>query len=220
MGGNGWRRGGRWAFRAVFLVSMTLAVLAYGVPLWYHLQGQRILVVTSGSMAPAPGQPKAYGQFNAGDAVSSPRSRRTSCASARWSPTGRSGTRAALTTHRIVNLVERQNFLDRHADADPRRGAARPTYSQYIQTKGDANSGPDFDLTPVANVRGTVSGVKPGWGYALGYAHAPLGRFLIFAPPLILLLLAELLSWRRRPQAIAPATPRPRESRDAVTSSA
>lgn len=219
MGGNGWRRGGRWAFRAVFLVSMTLAVLAYGVPLWYHLQGQRILVVTSGSMAPAPGEPKAYGQFDAGDAVIvtkvAPNELRVGQVVTYW-PLGHEG---ALTTHRIVNLVERQNFLI-GTQTPILDEAGRPTFSQYIQTKGDANSGPDFDLTPVANVRGTVSAVKPGWGYALGYAHAPLGRFLIFAPPLTLLLLAELLSWRRRPKALAPATTRPRESRDAVTSSA
>jgi hypothetical protein len=81
----------------------------------------------------------------------------------------------------------------------------------------------DGNLTPVANVRGTVSDVKRGWGYPLGYAHSALGRLLIFAPPLLLLLTAELLSWRRRPaksNAAAPANPRSREARDAVASPA
>ena len=80
----------------------------------------------------------------------------------------------------------------------------------------------DGNLTPVANVRGTVSEVKRGWGYPLGYAHSALGRLLIFAPPLILLLTAELLSWRRRPTKAAPAaaSSRTREARDAVASPA
>jgi signal peptidase len=191
---------------------MTLALLAYGVPLWYHMHGQRILVVTSGSMAPT---------FNAGDAVVitkiSPSELRPGQVVTFW-PIGHQG---ALTTHRIINLLERPDFV--YGTTDPITDAdGEPQSTQYIRTQGDANSGPDFDLTPVANVRGAVTEVKKGWGYPLGYAHSPLGRFLIFAPPLVLLLSAELMSWRRRPtkDAATAGAPQSREKRDAVASPA
>lgn len=203
------RRARRWAFRAVFAVSMTLALLAYGVPLWYHVHGQRILVVTSGSMAPT---------FNAGDAVVitkiSPSELRPGQVVTFW-PIGHKG---ALTTHRIINLLERPDYV--YGTTTPItdvNGKAQST--QYIRTQGDANGDADFDLTPVANVRGAVTEVKKGWGYPLGYAHSPLGRFLIFAPPLVLLLMAELLSWRRRAHP-EPTDARNRENRDVVASPA
>lgn len=203
------RRARRWGFRAVFAVSMTLALLAYGVPLWYHVHGQRILVVTSGSMAPT---------FNAGDAVVitkiSPSELRPGQVVTFW-PIAKD---ARLTTHRIINLLERPDLV--HGETTVLLGPdGKPQMSQYIQTQGDANSGPDYDLTPVSNVRGAVTGVKRGWGYPLGYAHSPLGRLLIFAPPLVLLLLAELLSWRGQRRA-RPAGPQPREKRDALVTPA
>ena len=50
----------RWAFRVVFAVSLVGIIVTNGVPLWYRLHGDRLLVVTSGSMEP---------QIHAGDAV-------------------------------------------------------------------------------------------------------------------------------------------------------
>lgn len=198
------RRARRWTFRAVFAVSMSVALVAYGIPLWYHLHGERILVVTSGSMYPT---------FKTGDAVIitkiTPSELRPGQVVTFW-PIGHE---KALTTHRIIDLLERPDYIT--GTHDPIYGTdGKPQVSQYIRTQGDANGDPDFDLTPVANVRGTVAEVKAGWGYPLGYAHSPLGRFLIFAPPLVLLLLAELLSWRRRPQARTAANSR--EKHDAL----
>lgn len=200
----------RWSFRAVFAVSLLIALLAYGIPLWYHVHGQRILIVTSGSMAPT---------FNTGDAVIidkiSPNELRPGQIVTFW-PIGHGGT---LTTHRIADLVEVPDFYPGTEtvikDAD-----GRVQKTQFIRTQGDNNHGYDANLTPVANVRGTVSDVKRGWGYPLGYAHSAMGRFLIFAPPLVLLLTAELLSWRRRPATPVAATNKTRESRDALATPA
>ncbi len=203
------RRARRWTFRLVFAVSLSVALFAYGLPLWYHVHGQRILVVTSGSMERQPGQPVQPGQFNTGDAVVittiAPTELRTGQVVTFWD-----AGHSTLTTHRIIDLVERE---------DLENGKDLGTTTRYIRTKGDSNGSPDPDLTPVANVRGAVADVKPGWGYFLGYAHSPLGRFLVFAPPLILLLTAELLSWRRRPAAGASARDG-KEQRDAVASPA
>jgi signal peptidase len=205
------RRARRWAFRAVFAASMALALLAYGIPLWYHTHGQRILVVTSGSMAPT---------FNTGDAVVitkiSPSELRPGQVVTFW-PMGHQGN---LTTHRIINLLERPDYI--YGTTTPIEGPnGEAQVSQYIQTQGDANGDPDYNLTPVANVRGAVTEVKKGWGYPLGYAHSPLGRFLIFAPPLALLLGAELMSWRRRPKPSPTTTStKTRENRDAVATPA
>ena len=180
----------RWSYRAVFAASIIIAVLAYGIPLWYHVHGQRILVVTSGSMAPT---------FNTGDAVIiepiSPSELRAGQVVTFW-PIDHSG---PLTTHRIVGLVEVTDFDGPNSEVPIRDSNGDIQKSQFIRTQGDANKSLDGNLTPIANVRGTVSEVKRGWGYPLGYAHSALGRLLIFAPPLILLLTAELLSWRRRP---------------------
>ena len=204
----------RWSYRAVFAVSLLVALLAYGIPLWYHVHGQRILVVTSGSMAPT---------FNTGDAVIidkiSPNELRPGQIVTFW-PIGHGGT---LTTHRVVDLIEVPDFYP-DTDTPILDADGRVQKTQFIRTQGDGNHGYDANLTPVANVRGTVSDIKRGWGYPLGYAHSALGRFLIFAPPLILLLTAELLSWRRRPSQPASIlespTNRPRESRDAVAAPA
>jgi signal peptidase I len=218
-----WGRGARrWTFRLVFAASMSVAVLAYGIPLWYHLHGQRILVVTGGSMEGPPGSQQVAGQFNVGDAVVitkiAPTELRIGQVVA-FRPTGLEGT---LTTHRIIDLVEKpdlENVDGNNREVKDVNGNVVTT--RYIRTKGDANSDPDPDLTPIANVRGAVSQIRPGWGYFLGYAHSPLGRFLVFAPPLILLLGAELLSWRRRPdQPQHSEHDQRREHRDAFATTA
>jgi signal peptidase len=173
----------RWAFRSVLAVFVLLILASYAVPLWFQIQGDRLLVVTSGSMAP---------EIQAGDAVVI---RQVTSASqlrpgqvVTFYPTESS----QLITHRIVYLatvVRRdengQVVVDQNGNElrDP-----------YIRTKGDANATEDPNLTPATQVRGIVREVHPGWGFLLGLAHSPLGRLLLFAPPLLMLAGAELIS--------------------------
>jgi signal peptidase I len=169
----------RWLFGVVLLASLTGVVLANGVPLWYRFHGQRLLVVTGGSMAPdiSPGdavviRPLAASELRVGQVVTfqAPESSR-------------------YTTHRIVSIVQRYLVKDPGPDDHPQ---------YFIQTQGDHNRTPDPDLTPIGSIRGIVIRTLPGWGHFLVWAHDPDGRLAIFAPPLLLILGAELLSWRRR----------------------
>ena len=52
-------------------------------------------------------------------------------------------------------------------------------------------------MVRIENVRGVVIDTKRDWGRWLLQAHSPTGRLFIFAPALLLLLAAEVLSWRR-----------------------
>jgi signal peptidase len=186
----------RWAFRGVLAAFVALILLSYAVPLWYQLHGDRLLVVTSGSMAP---------EIQAGDAVVI---RPVTSASqlrvdqiVTYYPVGS----AQLVTHRIKALttVVRRDEQDR-AMLDQN---GNPIEDPYIKTKGDANESSDPNLTPSTQVRGIVREIHPAWGYALGWAHSPTGRLLLFAPPLLMLLGAELLSHvpaHRRRRSTAP----------------
>jgi len=168
--------------RTVYGVALALSLvgvlLANGVPLWYRLHGERLLVVTSGSMAPriAAGdavviRPLAATELRVGQVVTfqAPESDR-------------------YTTHRIVAI------LQRYLVKDPGPGD-HPQY--FIRTQGDSNRTPDPNLTPIGSIRGIVVQTMPGWGRFLTWAHDPEGRLALFAPPLLLILGCELLSWRR-----------------------
>ena len=181
----------RWVFRLLIGVFVAAIGLSYGVPLWYHVKGEQLLVVTSGSMRPT---------VKEGDAVVvhpvSPTELRRNMVITFWTA---SGPPRRLETHRIVSLQtlpvtdnEGHPVLDAQGNVVKR---------QVIQTKGDGNQFPDPNMTPVTNVRGVVVDVKQGWGRQLLWAHSPIGRLFLFGPPLLLLLGAEVLSWRRRPPA-------------------
>jgi signal peptidase len=175
---------GRWVFRGVLAFFVALILASYAVPLAYQLRGERLLVVTSGSMAPEiqPGdavvirQVSSVSQLRVGQVVTflPPQSN-------------------LLITHRIQQLVpvaRRDN-----ADSGPVLDAlGNPVLDPWIRTRGDANDVDDPDLTPASQVRGIVSEVHAGWGYPLGWAHSPMGRLLLFGPPLLMLLGAEALS--------------------------
>ena len=101
---------------------------------------------------------------------------------------------ARYTTHRIVAIVQRYLV----ATPGP---SDHPQY--FVQTQGDHNRTPDPDLTPIGSIRGIVVDVLPGWGHFLLWCQGPEGRLALFGPPLLLVLAAELASWRRvrRPTA-------------------
>ena len=173
-------------FRTILGLFFALIVVSYIAPLWFQLQGEQLLVVTSGSMEP---------EIGVGDAVvirpiTDPSQVRIGQIVTFWS-----GVEKRLVTHRVIALksVVRQTAVGNQL---------RPTMDQsgnviqdpFIKTKGDNNPVPDPDLTPVAQVQGIVQEVHTGWGYLLAWAHSPMGRLLLFAPPLLMLLGAELLS--------------------------
>ncbi|MFN8169098.1 MAG: signal peptidase I [Candidatus Nanopelagicales bacterium] len=175
---------GRWVFRGVLAFFVVLILASYAVPLVYQLRGERLLVVTSGSMAPEiqPGDAvvirpvTSAAQLRVGQVVTFLPRRST-----------------LLITHRIQALVpvERRDTVTDQPVLD---ALGNPVLDPYIRTKGDANDGDDADLTPASQVRGIVSEVHAGWGYPLGWAHSPVGRLLLFAPPLLMLIGAEVLS--------------------------
>ncbi len=181
---------GRWAFRTLFLAFVLAIAATYAVPLWYQAHAERILVVTSGSMTPT---------FNAGDAiivreVQDPSELRVGQV-VTFTYTNEVTGISRLETHRIVGFVSLPETYDNgKVKVDPATG--QPRMINYIQTKGDGNATVDAQRTEVTKIRGIVRGVKPRWGYWLGWASAPAGRLLLFAPPLMMLLLAELWSWR------------------------
>ena len=91
-------------------------------------------------------------------------------------------------------------------------GSGNPILQPYIVTRGDANSTPDPNATPVSRVRGVVVGWHHEWGTVLAWAGSPQGRALMLVPPLVALGLLELvavLTDRRRPAPV----PQPAEGR-------
>ncbi|MCA0330614.1 MAG: signal peptidase I [Actinobacteria bacterium] len=179
---------GSWPLRRLLFVTVLGAFIAailasYAVPLWFQLRGERLLVVTSGSMAPdvMPGDAVVIrpvtdaSQLRLGQVVT-------------FAPVGTT----MLVTHRIVGLTSLKKLDD--TTGQPIIIGNEPVFEPYIRTKGDANESADPNLTPAASVRGIVLSSFSGWGYALSWAHSPMGRLVLFAPPLILLVLAELRS--------------------------
>ena len=166
----------RWTFSVVFAASLVGILVSNAVPLWYRIHGERLLVVTSGSMEPG---------IHAGDAV---------VIRPLTAPELRVGQVVTFqpplsdhyTTHRIVAILKR--YLVKHPGPDD-----RPQY--FIRTQGDHNPTPDPDLTQIGSIRGIVTEVMPGWGHFLTWAHTAEGRLVLFAPPLLLILGAELASW-------------------------
>ncbi|MBX9246324.1 signal peptidase I [Actinotalea ferrariae] len=170
--------------------------------MWFGVRDQRLLVVTSGSMAPA---------FQAGDAVviqaiEDPSQLRVGQVATFWPPGG-----DRLVTHRIVDLRSLPVLTPDPVtgEMEPRLDAAtgEPVLRPYIVTKGDANATVDPDATPLSRVRGVVLAVHPGWGRALGWAHSAEGRWALLAPPLAILAALETAATvterRRRPASAA-----------------
>lgn len=177
-------RVGAWT---VITACLTAFAASTAVPLWFGAQGQRLLVVTSGSMAPL---------LQAGDAVviqaiTDPSRLQVGQVATFWPPGG-----DRLVTHRIVDLKMLPDVV-----ADPVTGQmvprldadGLPVERPFILTKGDANATQDPNATPLSRVRGVVLAAHAGWGRVIGWAHSPLGRLEMIGPPLVLLALLELV---------------------------
>ena len=181
------------------VVTCALAYLAsIAVPLWFQVNGQRLLIVTSGSMAPA---------FDAGDAVvlrtvQDPSDLKVNQVVSFW-PVGSEH----LVTHRIHALhmlprMEQQPDGTMTEILDEETG--EPQMAAYLITKGDANLLPDIDAVPISRVRGVVLTSYTGWGWVLQWTTSPQGRAIMLVPPLVALGLLELLAvtdGRRRRRA-------------------
>lgn len=187
-----------WTIIAVCVAAFATSL---AIPLWFHFNDQRILLVTSGSMEP---------YFNAGDAVVVQRISNPSQLRINQVASFYPATSDQLVTHRIVDLKSFPVL-----EPSPQTGNMEPVYDengeprlqQYIITKGDANDHPDPNATPWTNVRGIVLDVYPGMGEILGWAHSPQGRAVMLVPPLILLAAMEiggLFRERRRSREEAP----------------
>ena len=181
----------------IIVVCVTAFAASLAIPLWFQLNDQRLLLVTSGSMEP---------YFRSGDAVivqriSDPSQLRINQVASFYPATSNQ-----LVTHRIIDLksfpVLQQN--DESGRMEPLYDeSGEPMMLQYIITKGDANEHPDPNATPWTNVRGIVLRVEPGWGAILNWAHSPQGRFVMLVPPLVLLAAMEIggvIRERRRAQ--------------------
>ena len=178
----------RWGFRALLLASLAGALLAYGFPLYVHLQGRALFVLTSDSMAPTYpagaaviGQPVTPGELQVGQVVT------FKTANGKY------------VTHKIHALKDVPM-----TDEDGRPitdKAGNPVTWRYMQTKGLNNDTPDPDLTSVNEVRYLVVEHYTGLGGWLLWSRSLVGRIVLFAPPFLLLLFAEVWSWRpfRRP---------------------
>jgi signal peptidase len=183
-----WRRLTGAALGAVIVVCGAAYATSLAVPLWYQLHHQRLLIVTSGSMAP---------KFDAGDAVvlraiSDESDLKVGQIISFW-PTGES---TQLVTHRIVAL---RALPDLQEAPDGRMvpevgpdGKASTKF--YVVTKGDANSEPDVNATPIGRIRGVQLGVHRGWGWVLQWAGSAQGRATMLVPPLLALATLELLA--------------------------
>jgi signal peptidase len=89
------------------------------------------------------------------------------------------GSGSDLTTHRVIEVVEQDG-------------------TTAFRTKGDANENADRSLVTPGEVQGKVMSVGgylfviPYIGYVINYADTQLGTFLLFAVPLVLLVLNEI----------------------------
>lgn len=203
------RRPTSWRVRIVQWLAWSvvgLCVAGYAaslaVPLWFQLNQQRLLIVTSGSMSP---------YFDAGDAVvmrqiTDPSQLRVGQVASFWPPGSE-----LLITHRIIELkmlpvLQQDEATGRMVPTlDPATG--KPAERPYILTKGDANAKPDANATPLSRVRGVVLVVHPRWGAVLDWAHSPIGRLLMLSPPLAILAAMEIAAvvQARRAQPRKPA---------------
>ncbi len=195
---------GRGVFRAVAWTAVVAGVglfaTSLAIPAWFGLHGQRLLIVTSGSMSPFV----EAGDIAVLQQIDDPSQLRVGQVATFWPPGSKH-----LVTHRIVDLKMLPAVVQNDAGKMvPQLDATgHPIERPYIYTKGDANETRDPNATPLVRVRGVVVAAYAGWGATLGWAQSPAGRFTLLAPPLALLASLELvdLAAERRRLARRPA---------------
>ena len=183
-----WRRLLGAALWTVVIVCGAAYATSLAVPLWFQVHQQRILIVTSGSMAP---------KFDAGDAVvlraiSDESDLKVGQVISFW-PMGSD----ELVTHRIVALRKLPDLRQDEATGNmvPKLGAdGEPLTKSYVVTKGDANEHADVNATPIGRIRGVQLAVHKGWGWVLQWAGSPQGRAVMLVPPQVALATLELLA--------------------------
>ena len=150
----------------VVVAEVGLFAASLGVPLWYQVHGQRLLIVTSGSMAPF---------VQAGDVavlqeIDDPSQLRVGQVATFWPPGSRH-----LVTHRIVDMKMLPALVQGPGGkmVPQLDGAGQPVMRPYIYTKGDANRTRDPNATPLVRVRGVVVSSHAAWGRWLGWASRP-----------------------------------------------
>ncbi|MEZ0448795.1 signal peptidase I [Cellulomonas sp. ICMP 17802] len=183
-----WRRLVGVALWTIVVVCGATYAVSLAVPLWFQAHHQRLLIVTSGSMAP---------KFDAGDAVvlraiSDESDLKVGQIISFW-PMGSS----ELVTHRIVALRKLPDLRQDEATGkmvpklDPN---GKELTKSYVITKGDANDEPDVNATPITRIRGVQLAVHRGWGWVLQWAGSAQGRATMLVPPLLALATLELLA--------------------------
>ncbi|GEL96863.1 signal peptidase I [Cellulomonas terrae] len=183
-----WRRLLGVALWTVVVICGLAYATSLAVPLWFQAHQQRILIVTSGSMAP---------KFEAGDAVvlraiSDESDLKVGQVISFW-PTGSD----ELVTHRIVALRKLPDLQQDEATGRmvQKIGAdGEPMTKSYVVTKGDANAEADVNATPIGRIRGVQLAVHEGWGWVLQWAGSAQGRAVMLVPPLLALATLELLA--------------------------
>ena len=185
------------------VAGVGLFATSLAVPAWFGLHGQRLLIVTSGSMAPFV----EAGDIAVLQQIDDPSQLRVGQVATFWPPGSKH-----LVTHRIVDLKMLPAVVQNDAGKMvPQLDATgHPIERPYIYTKGDANATRDPNATPLVRVRGVVVAAYAGWGATLGWAQSPAGRFTLLAPPLALLAsleLVDLVAERRRPARRPAARP-------------
>jgi signal peptidase len=183
-----WRRLLGVALWTVVVVCGAAYATSLAVPLWFQAHQQRILIVTSGSMAP---------KFDAGDAVvlraiSDESDLKVGQIISFW-PMGSD----ELVTHRIVALRKLPDLRQDDATGKmvPKLDANGDQLTKsYVVTKGDANADADVNATPIGRIRGVQLAVHKGWGWVLQWAGSAQGRAVMLVPPLVALATLELLA--------------------------
>ena len=183
-----WRRILGGVLWTVVVVCGAAYATSLAVPLWFQAHQQRILIVTSGSMAP---------KFDAGDAVvlraiSDESDLKVGQIISFW-PTGST----ELVTHRIVALRKLPDLRQDEVTGQmvqKKDASGEPMTKSYVLTKGDANAKPDVNATPIGRIRGVQLAVHKGWGWVLQWAGSAQGRAVMLVPPLLALATLELLA--------------------------
>jgi signal peptidase len=183
-----WRRLVGVALWTIVAVCGAAYATSLAVPLWFQAHQQRLLIVTSGSMAP---------KFDAGDAVvlraiTDESDLKVGQIISFW-PMGSD----ELVTHRIVALRKLPDLRQDEATGNMVRkldANGDPMTKSYVVTKGDANEDADANATPIGRIRGVQLAVHKGWGWVLQWAGSAQGRAVMLVPPLLALATLELLA--------------------------